>query len=326
MVANIAYVLNLDGKALMPTHPAIARRLLKRKDAIIKTLKPFTLQLTYQASSYTSPLIIGVDAGYLNIVLSVISPKKELFSGEVKLLTNMSSRLQDRLMYRRIRRQRLRYRKPRFKNRRIDKSWLAPSIQHKLDSHVRIIQKITSVLPITKARVEVANFDIQKIKNPNIAGKAYQQGPTKDFWNLREYILHRDNHQCQNPNCKNKDKDKILQIHHIIFRNNGGTDTPTNLITLCSKCHTTDNHKPDKLLDQWQNKKPKIRSFKDATFMSTVRWKLTEILKSFIDHVEVTFGYLTKSFRIKRKMTKSHANDAFVICKPFLTIQKVKKL
>ena len=72
-------------------------------------------------------------------------------------------------MYRRIRRQRLRYRKPRFKNRRIDKSWLAPSIQHKLDSHVRIIQKITSVLPITKARVEVANFDIQKIKNPNIA-------------------------------------------------------------------------------------------------------------------------------------------------------------
>ena len=141
---------------------------------------------------------------------------------------------------------------------------------------------------------------------------------------MREYILHRDNHQCQNPNCKNKDKNKILQIHHIIFRNNGGTDTPTNLITLCSKCHTTDNHKPGKLLDQCQNKKPRL--FKDATFMSTVRWTLTEILKSFIDHVEVTFGYLTKSFKIKRKMTKSHANDAFIICKPFLTIQKVKKL
>ena len=52
---------------------------------------------------------------------------------------------------------------------------------------------------------------IIKIKNPSIEGKEYQEGEQQGFWNLREYILQRDGHKCQNPNCKSKSKEPILQ-------------------------------------------------------------------------------------------------------------------
>lgn len=304
----MVYVLDVDGKPLMPTTNPKARILLKQKKAKVKQVKPFMIQLTYKTTTYTQPITLGVDSGYLNIGFSATTDKKELISGEVKLLQGMSNRIQERSMYRRIRRSKLRYRKPRFNNRAIPKGWLAPSIQHKLDSHIRFIDKLKKLLPITKITVEVASFDIQKIKNPNIQSEEYQQGEQMGFWNLREYILHRDNHTCQNPNCKNKGKDQILEVHHIVYKSNGGTNTPNNLITLCSECHTSANHKKGKFLYDWQTNKPKTRGFKDATFMSIIRWKLVE----FIECLH-TYGYITKTNRINLGLEKTHYNDAFVI-------------
>lgn len=304
----MVYVLAIDGKPLMPTTNAKARILLKEKKAVVKEVKPFTIQLTYKTTTYTQPVTLGIDSGYLNIGFSAVADDKELIGGEVKLLQGMSQRIQERSIHRKNRRSRLRYRKPRFNNRATPKGWLAPSIQHKLNSHIRFIGKLKELIPITNIIIEVANFDIQKIKNPNIQGEEYQQGEQMGFWNLREYILHRDDHKCQNPNCKNKDTNLILEIHHIIFKSNGGTDTPSNLITLCNKCHTPANHKKGEFLYEWQTSKPKIRGFKDATFMSIVRWMLVNSLEC-----EHTYGYITKSKRIKLELEKSHYNDAFVI-------------
>ena len=89
---------------------------------------------------------------------------------------------------------------------------------------------------------------------------------------FKAQIRYRYNHNCQNPNCKNKDKkDQILKIHHIKYRSEGGSDRPENLITLCSKCHTPANHKKGKFLYEWCMEGKKVRGFKDATFMSIVR-------------------------------------------------------
>lgn len=303
------YVISKEGKPLMPTtRNGKVRHLLKNGLAKVIQVKPFTIQLTYETNNYIQDITLGIDSGYLNIGFSATTEKKELISGEVKLLQGMSKRITEKVQYRRIRRQKLRYRKARWQNRKINTGWLAPSIQHKLDSHIRFIDKLKGILPITRIIVEVANFDIQRIKNPEIQGEEYQQGEQMGFWNLREYILHRDNHKCQNPNCKNKDRQPILEIHHIKFQSNGGTDMPENLITLCNKCHTSPNHKQGKFLYDWQTNKPKIRGFKDATFMSIVRWKLVE----FIDCLH-TYGYITKRNRIKHGIGKAHFNDAFII-------------
>lgn len=298
----MVYVISIDGKPLMPTSNAKSRILLKEKKAIVKELKPFTIQLNYKTETeYTQEIILGIDSGYNNVGFSAVTNKKELIVGELKLLQGMKERLLDKARHRKIRRSRLRHRKPRWNNRTKSKpkGWLAPSLQHKLDSHIKFVDYLYKILPITKCIVEVANFDIQKMKDDTISGVDYQQGEMMGFWNVREYILHRDNHKCQNPKCKNKDKEQILEIHHIKFKSEGGSDVPNNLIALCNKCHTSPNHKKEKFLYDWHMEGKKVRGFKDATFMSMVRWYLINQLKENHDNVYSTYGYITKNHRIE---------------------------
>ena len=302
----------------MPTSNAKARKLLKSKRAKVKNLKPFTIQLLYKTKTeYTQQITLGIDSGYANVGFSAITNQKELIVGELKLLQGMKERLLERSRYRGIRRSRLRYRKARWSNRTKSKpkGWLAPSLQHKLDSHIKFIDYLYTILPITKCVVEVANFDIQKMNNENIKGVDYQKGDMMGFWNLREYILHRDGHKCQNPNCKNKGKEQVLQIHHIKYKSMGGTDNKSNLITLCDKCHTSPNHKKGKFLYDWCIQGKKVRGFKDATFMSMIRWYLVNNLKERHSRVSVTYGYITKNHRIENGIEKTHYNDAFAIAK-----------
>ena len=321
----MVYVLSINNKALMPTSNAKARILLKQKKAIVKNLKPFTIQLNYETTKYTQTITLGIDSGYNNIGFSAVTDKKELIVGEVKLLQGMKERLLEKARYRKIRRSRLRYRKPRWNNRTKSKpqGWLAPSLKHKLDSHIKFIDSLYNILPITKTIVEIANFDIQKMKDDTISGVQYQQGNMLGFWNLREYILHRDGHKCQNPNCKNKDKEQILEIHHIKYKSLGGVDNPNNLITLCSKCHTSPNHKKGKFLYDWCQDGKKVRGFKDATFMNMIRWYLVNILKEKYNNINFTYGYITKNHRIENEIEKSHYNDAFCIAKGVNQIRNI---
>lgn len=298
------FVVNKHGRALMPCSPRKARLLLKKNKAKIYKRVPFTIQLVYGSYGYTQDVNLGIDAGYKHVGFSATTEKEELISGELELLGGMSERLTEKSKYRNQRRGRKRHRKPRFDNRRRKEGWLAPSIQHKLDSHVRLIETLKEVLPVTKTVIEVANFDIQKIKNPEIEGYEYQNGVQKNFWNTREYILHRDGHKCQNPRCKNKSKEPILQVHHIGYWKEDRTDRPGNLITLCEKCHTPKNHEKKGFLWDW---KPSIKAFKPETFMSTVKKRLSYLAD------EITYGYITKTNRIKNCIDKTHNNDAFVI-------------
>ncbi|GJM17666.1 MAG: hypothetical protein DHS20C13_29930 [Thermodesulfobacteriota bacterium] len=299
----MVYVKSKEGKPLMPCSERKARILLREGKAKKVSHRPFTIALIHGSSGYKQPITLGIDSGYSKVGFSAITEKKELLGGELSLLKNMSERLTQRRMYRRTRRNRLRYRKPQFFKDTKEKGWLAPSIQHKLDSHIRFISQLKDILPITQTRIEVANFNIQKIKNPEIKGKEYQEGEQKGYSDLREYILHRDHHQCQNPNCKQKCK--TLHVHHIGYYKADRSDRPSNLITLCTHCHTAKNHQKNGFLYGW---KPKVKRFREATFMSMVRWKLVQHLDS-----ECTYGTETKFKRKLLNLEKSHHNDAFVI-------------
>jgi len=302
----MVYVLSKEGVSLMPTerHGKV-RRMLKDGRAKVVKARPFTIQLAYETTCYTQPITLGMDTGYVVVGISAVSAGKELLSAECTLLKGQAKRNIERVMYRRQRRNRLRYRAPRFNNRRKPEGWLAPSIRHKLDSHLRLVGMVKKMLPITDVTVEVASFDIQAIKNPGIQGIEYQQGEQSGYWNLREYVLHRDNHQCRNQDCKNKTKDKILEIHHIGFWKGDRTDRPGNLITLCHKCHRPENHQEGGILYGWE---PAVPPFRAETFMTTVRWKLVNALDC-----KHTYGHITKARRVKLGLPKSHVNDAFVI-------------
>lgn len=307
----MVYVQDIDGKPLMPTtrHGKV-RRLLKANKATVVNLCPFTIRLTYATSGYKQEIVLGVDAGTKHVGLSATTKSKELYSSEVILRSDIVELLSTRRELRRTRRNRLRYRKPRFENRVKSKhhGWVAPSVRHRIDAHIRVIDNICSTLPISRIIVEIAQFDTQKIKNPDISGNEYQEGDQLGFWNVREYVLARDGHKCQH--CKGKSKDPILNVHHIESRKTGG-DSPSNLITLCETCHK-EYHKGNIDL-----KVKRGKSLRDAAVMGIMKWKLYEELKSRYPNVSMTFGYITKYNRIKYGIEKSHTSDAFVISRNF---------
>lgn len=325
-MSNIVYVQDIDGNPLMPTKRlGKVRKLLDTGKAVPVQTKPFTIQLTYETTNYTQDIKVGVDTGYSEIGVSAVTEKEEVFSANIELLKEISKRLKQRAMYRRQRRTRLRYRQARFDNRKKSKpkDCLSPSIRHKKDSHLRfIVNEVANILPISEITLEMGNFDIQKIKNPDIKGKEYQEGEQACFYNLREYLFHRDHHECQNPKCNNKGyehringrkkKAVPLQVHHLGYWKKDKSNRPSNLITLCIKCHTPAKHKEENLLWGWQ---PKLNSFRAATFMNMVRWSMLEEFKvEFPDIlIRYTYGHKTKSKRIELGLEKSHINDAFVI-------------
>lgn len=301
----MVYVLNNEGKPLMPCKEAKARKILKQNKAKIYKREPFTIQLLFECENQTQDIILGVDAGSKHIGLSATTEKKELYTADVELRNDIVDLLSTRRQNRRTRRNRLRYREPRFHNRvhSKNKGWLAPSIEHKIQTHFKVVEDVHKILPITKIIVETASFDIQKIQNPDIHNEKYQHGEQLGFWNVREYVLFRDNHTCQC--CKGKSKDKILNVHHIESRKIGG-NSPDNLITLCETCHKGYHNGTVKL--------PKTIkrgvSFRDATFMGIMRWSFYDRLKEIYPNVFMTYGYITKNTRIKHNLPKEHYVDA----------------
>ena len=306
----LVYVLNKDKKPLMPCTAVKARILLKQGKAKVIQKEPFTIQLLYGSSGYKQDITLGVDAGAKHIGLSATTEKKELYSADVELRTDIVNLLSTRRELRRSRRNRkTRYRKPRFNNRKIPDGWLAPSIQNRINAHLSVIGKVHQILPITAVIVETASFDIQKIRNPEIQGAEYQQGEQLGFENVREYVLFRDGHVCQH--CHGKSKDKILNVHHLESRKTGG-NAPNNLITLCETCHKAYH------AGEIDLKLKRGKSFKDAAFMGIMRWTLYERLKAKYPNVRNTYGYITKHNRIHRmKLPKNHHIDAFCIAGNF---------
>ena len=307
----MVYVQDINGEPLMPTtrHGKV-RRLLKDHKAVVVNLCPFTIRLTYITTNYKQEVTLGVDAGTRHIGLSATTKSNELYASEVILRSDIVDLLATRREQRRTRRSRLRYRKQRFNNRVKSKrpGWVAPSVQYKVNAHLKAVEWICSILPISSIIVEVAQFDTQKIKNPDISGKEYQEGEQLGFWNVREYVLARDGHKCQH--CKGKSKDPILNVHHIESRKTGG-DSPSNLVTLCETCHRA-YHKGEIKL-----KAKRGKSLRDAAVMGIMKWRLYDALKSIYPNVNMTFGYIAKYNRIHNGIEKSHVSDAFTISKNF---------
>ena len=297
------YVLNCHGKPLMPCQPRRARILLKTGKAKVVKMVPFTLQLRFGSSGYKQGVSLGIDAGTKHIGVSATTEKAVLFEAEAQPRTDMQEVLATRHLFRRARRNRkTRYRPCRLLNRRKPKGWLAPSVRHLVEAHLKTIQLVHRLLPVRRTTIEVAQFDLQKIQHPDIEGKAYQEGPQLGFWNVREYVLYRDQHCCQW--CLGKSKDKILNVHHLESRKTGG-DRPDNLITLCETCHDLIHR------TQQEDKIPrKSEGFRDATQIGMIRWCVYNQAKAEFPQVHLTYGYLTKHTRISHQLEKSHLVDA----------------
>ena len=317
---NKVYVINKHGRPLMPCSPAKARHLLDDGKAKVKKRTPFTIQLVYGSSGYTQEVILGVDAGSKTIGVSASTKKEELFAANVIPRNDVVDLLSTRREFRRARRNRkTRYRKPRFDNRvrSKHKGWLAPSVEVKIQEHITSIKRVCRILPVSKVVVETAEFDLQLLKaieesKPVPQGEDYQQGEMYGHYNVRQYVLWRDNYTCQCCGAHTTKKKEVrLHVHHLESRKVGG-DAPDNQVTLCESCHKKHH---DGLITEKDFKKRKRRSTRDATFMGIMRKTLMQRLCSELPiPVIETRGYITKATREKLLvLPKSHINDALAI-------------
>lgn len=304
---NRVFVLNMRGKALMPTTQRKARILLKEKKAKIVKYNPFTIQLNYPTGENRQEVNIGIDTGAKNIGIAIVSNDKILYKAEVELRQDISSNIYSKSIYRRSRRNRkTRYRKPRFLNRKKPTKWLPPSLQSRINKHFQWIDIFSGLVPNAKLHIEVGKFDTAKMINPDIQGVDYQHGQTYGFYDERYFVFARDNYTCQ---VCGKSKDKILQIHHIIYRSNGGSNKVNNLITVCTDCHTSENHKKGGILYEWQEKRKKVKQYKEPPFMNSLRRRIFDRYPE----ADITYGSITTPKRKELGLDKTHYNDAITI-------------
>ena len=309
----MVYVISKDGHPLMPSrrHGKI-RRLLKENKAKVIRRCPFTIQLLYETEENVQDVTLGVDTGSKIIGLSATTETKELFAGELELRDDISKNLTARRQFRRTRRNhKTRYRKPRFDNRirSKHKGWLAPSVEAKIETHIRIIEKICGILPIKDIVIEVAAFDTQKMQDPEISGVEYQQG-TLTGYTIRKYLAEKFDHKCCY--CKRpQGKGVRFEVEHLTPKVRGGSNRITNLGWSCQDC----NEKKDALTCE-EFGHPEVREkaeagMKHAAHMSIMRWKLFERLKAIYgDRLHLTHGSTTSYHRNMAKLEKSHAVDA----------------
>jgi RRXRR protein len=155
------YMLNCHGEPLMPCQPRQARLLLKGGQARIVKMVPFTLQLLFGSSGYKQEVSVGIDAGTHHIGVSATAEQKVFFEAQVLPRTDMQELLAIHRQFRRV------------LNRKKAPGWLAPSVQHKVDGHLKTIRLVHQILPVSRTTIEVAQFDMQKIRHPEIEG--YEQ-------------------------------------------------------------------------------------------------------------------------------------------------------
>ena len=320
----LIYVLKQNGQPFMPTKRfGKVRRLLKEGKAKVVRREPFTIRLLYEPETdVVQECYCGVDTGSQHIGVAVVGNDKVLYQSQTELRSDIKRKMDARRAYRRNRRsRRTRYRKPRFLNRgnSTKSDRLPPSVKHKVQAHIDEIEFCKKILPISDENIilEVSQFDTALMKNPSLMNEkirhwGYQKGFNYGYSSRRKAILHRDNYTCQ---CCGK-KNCRLEVHHIKFRHNGGTDDEENLITLCEDCHKG-VHAGTVVLD----KKPKkSKNLKYATHMSIIR---SYLLKKYPNAIE-TFGFVTSENRNHLKLKKDHFIDACVIASGGLEFKELE--
>lgn len=162
---NKVFVIDADGKPLLPTYPARARLLLKHGKADVECMMPFTIRLRRSIDSPVGEFGVGIDDGSKHVGVAIVNDltNEAVFVGEIELRQDVKRLVKQRAQYRRTRRSRnLRHRQPRFNNR-IGKQ-LPPSIRARKDSIVRFVNDMQKRVNITHATVEEVSFNHWKYR------------------------------------------------------------------------------------------------------------------------------------------------------------------
>jgi len=193
---------------------------------------------------------------------------------------------------------------------------LNPTLQNKVDTIITEVKKLIKIMPVTKIRVELTAFDTQKMANPDIQGKEYQQG-TLFGYEVKEYLLLKYSHKCVY--CEGKKGDPVLEIDHVIPTSRGGSDKISNLVIACKTCNQQKGSRTAKEygFPNIQKKAIKRKAFRYSALTQSYKWALWQALSKLCTKynvaLEATYGYQTKAHRLALGLPKAQITDAMVI-------------
>lgn len=305
----------------MPCSEKRARLMLERGRAVVHKMRPFTIRLKDRTleTSTLQPVQIKLDPGSKTTGVTVIregdsDPEQQ----QVLMLMEIEHRgqhikdtLTQRRAFRRRRRNQLRYRAPRFNNRTKPRGWLAPSLQHRVDTTLAWVQRLRRLTPVMAIRQELVRFDTQAMENPEISGVEYQQGALQGY-EVREYLLEKWQRRCAYCGAENVP----LEIDHIHPRSQGGSDRVRNLTLACHACNQAKGNRPVEVFlaanpTRLQRIKAQARApLQGAAAVNATRWALFQGLKATSLPVTTGSGGRTKYNRQRLGLPKTHALDA----------------
>ncbi|MFB2976057.1 RNA-guided endonuclease IscB [Microseira sp. BLCC-F43] len=317
-MSNLVLVLDTNRKPLNPCRPGVARSLLRLGKAKVFRRFPFTIVLNKAVDDNPQPIQLKLDPGSKTTGIALLQGNQVVWGAE---LTHRGQQIKDALELRRAlrrgrRNRKTRYRQPRFLNRTRPDGWLAPSLQHRIETIFTWVNRLRRYAPITGISQEVVRFDLQQIDNPEIAQIEYQQG-TLFGCEIREYLLAKWEQKCAYCSIQNVP----LQIEHIQPKAKGGTNRISNLCLACEPCNIkkgTQNievflkNKPDVLKRVLAQVK---RPSKDAAAINSTRWALLKRLKQTDLPIETGSGGQTKYNRCRLELAKTHWIDAACVGK-----------
>ena len=315
-----AFVLDKDRKPLMPCHAARARKLLKKGKAAVFRRFPFTIILKERTRevSVVQDVLVKIDPGSKSTGIAVVRKDEKDVHHAIAFicLNHRGSKIRDALtsrsQLRRGRRSRnLRYRSPRFLNRTKPKGWLAPSLQHRVDTVMSWMNRLTRLVPVTAFVQELVKFDPQLMQNAAISGVEYQQGELSGY-ELKEYLLEKFDRKCVY--CGKSGV--ALNVEHIVPKARGGSNRVSNLAIACVLCN---QKKGVMSIEDFLKRKPELLArirrqlktpLRDAAAVNATRWSLFRSLQRAGCTVEVGSGALTKFNRHCFNVPKEHWLDA----------------
>ncbi|MEU6409435.1 RNA-guided endonuclease IscB [Microbispora sp. NPDC046933] len=314
------FVLDRHGRPLDPCHPARARKLPASGRAVVVRRTPFIIRLKDRTvtDSTTQGVAVGIDPGSQHTGIAMFTERDGSRTGLYGIpLDHRGGRIRDKLRaraaLRRGRRSRnLRYRSPRWRNRRRQKGWLAPSLRHRVDTTMNWVVRLSRWAPVRAVHVEQVAFDTHALSADGpLEGVEYQQG-TLHGYEVREYLLVKWGRKCAYCGASGVP----LNIDHVHPRSRGGSDRVSNLALSCVACNQAKGSRPAK---EFLAERPKVLAkvlaqakapLRDAAAVNTTRWALWRTLDATGLPVHPSSGGRTKWNRSRTGAPKSHTLDA----------------
>lgn len=318
-MTNYVFVLDANGKHLSPTKEQKAWFFIRKKRATLVSKYPMVIQLNKEIPDdkiCKDEIRCGIDDGGLHTGIALVqkcqTKNKVLFKGVIEQRNDVKHLMDVRRGYRRYHRYHKRYRSARFNNRSSSKKEgkIAPSILQKRQATIRAVAQLNKWINITNYWLEDVAIDIRALTDGFKPYKWQYQKSNRLDENIRKAVILRDGCQCVEcgrTNCK-------LEVHHIKPRRSNGSNTLSNLITLCERCHQNTEGREELFMDKYfallNSSDNKYLNYAQHVMIGK-KW-LREQLSS-LGILHLTNGGDTANKRIDWNIEKFHSNDAICI-------------